>query len=86
MLSIRLNEFLENKINSYSKEHNKTKSDIVKEALMLYFKIKEQEDKKSAYELGKELFGKYSSNRGDLSTTYKQKLKQKLNEKYSTNR
>jgi predicted DNA-binding protein len=86
MFSIRLNEFLENKINSYSKEQNKTKSDVVKEALMLYFKIKEQEDKKSAYELGKELFGKYSSNQGDLSTTYKQKLKQKLNEKYSTNR
>ena len=40
MLSIRLNEFLENKINSYSKEQNKTKSDIVKEALILYFRNK----------------------------------------------
>ena len=40
-----------------------------------------ESNQKSAYELGSELFGKYSSGRDDLSTTYKQKLKDKINAK-----
>jgi len=38
---------------------------------------------KSPYELGSELFGKYESGRDNLSTTYKQKIKDKINEKNS---
>ncbi|WP_207761810.1 hypothetical protein [Aliarcobacter cryaerophilus] len=36
---------------------------------------------KNAYDLGIEFFGKYSSGKNDLSTTYKQKLKDKINAK-----
>ena len=43
--------------------------------------LKNENEQKSAYELGSEFFGKYSSGRADLSTTYKQKLKDKINAK-----
>ena len=43
--------------------------------------LKKESEQKSAYELGSEFFGKYSSGKNDLSTTYKQKLKDKINAK-----
>ncbi len=85
MLSVRLSKELEKKLQNYANEYNKTKSDVVKEALNLLFKMQE-EQQKTPYELGEELFGKYSSNQGDLSTTYKRRLKDKLSAKYSINR
>ncbi len=36
---------------------------------------------KTPYELGSYLFGKYSTEKNDLSTTYKQRIKDKINEK-----
>ena len=57
-------------------------SKVIKEALVYYFDmLKKESDEKSAYELGSEFFGKYSSGKDDLSTTYKQKLKDKINAK-----
>lgn len=85
MLSVRLSKELEKKLQNYANEYNKTKSDVVKEALNLLFKMQE-EQQKTPYELGVELFGKYSSNQGDLSAAYKRRLKDKLSEKYSINR
>ena len=85
MLSVRLSKELEKKLQNYANEYNKTKSDVVKEALNLLFKMQE-EQQKTPYELGEELFGKYSSNQGDLSVAYKRRLKDKLSEKYSINR
>ena len=86
MLAVRLSDMLEEEIKTFAKLHEKSKSQIVKEALKLYFETKAKEDKKSAYELGKEFFGKYSSGDGTLSTTYKTKLKDKLSAKYNSNR
>lgn len=43
--------------------------------------LKKESKQKSSYELGSELFGKYSSGKDDLSTTYKQKIKDKINAK-----
>lgn len=49
---------------------------MIKDALVYYFDmLKNDQNQKSAYELGSEFFGKYSSGRDDLSTTYKQKIK-----------
>ena len=79
MIAVRLPETIEKKLNNYAKAHNKTKTDVVKEALNLYFK--KDDKKQTAYEIGNELFGKYSSGRDDLSTTYKQKLKEKIRAK-----
>ena len=79
MIAVRLPEQIEKKLNAYAQAYNKTKTDIVKEALTLYFK--KNDAKKTAYEVGEHLFGKYGSGREDLSSTYKQKLKKKIRAK-----
>jgi len=81
MISIRLSKDLESKIDKLSKQENTTKSDIIKEALEKY--ITEEEYKMKPYLLGKDLFGRYGSGKGDLSKTYKTKLKDKIGEKIS---
>ena len=85
MLAVRLSNELEKKLQKYAKKSNQTKTDVVKEALNLLFKMQE-EHKETPYQLGEELFGRYSSNERNLSTTYKDKLKEKLSEKYNLNR
>ena len=81
MISVRLSKELENKIDLLSKQENITKSDIVKEALEKY--LTEQEKKMKPYDLGEELFGKHGSGKGNLSETYKKKVRDKINEKMS---
>jgi len=80
MLAVRLPENLEYELNRFSKESHTTKSDVVKDALRLFFKTQEA-NTKTSYELGEAFFGKYSSTQSNLSTTYKSKLKEKLHAK-----
>jgi hypothetical protein len=42
---------------------------------------KNESKEKTPYELGSELFGKYSTGKNDLSITYKQEMKDKINAK-----
>jgi predicted DNA-binding protein len=82
MISVRLDESIENQLNTLAQQKDTSKSKVIKEALVYYFDmLKNENEQKSAYELGSELFGKYSSGRDDLSTTYKQKIKDKINAK-----
>ena len=78
MLTMRLPKALQNKLNAVAALRKVPKSKVVKEALEQYFQTES-----SPYELGKDLFGKYSSNTGNLSATYKKILKEKLNEKHA---
>ena len=86
MLAVRLPENLENELNILSKHTHKTKTDIVKDALKLFFETQARNEQKTAYSLGEEFFGRYGSGRDDLSTNYKQKVKSKLYEKYHSHR
>ena len=82
MISVRLDESIENQLNTLAQQKDTSKSKVIKEALVYYFDmLKNENEQKSAYELGSELFGKYSSGKDDLSTTYKQKIKDKINAK-----
>ena len=82
MLSVRLEDAIENQLNFIAQQKHLPKSKIIKEALLHYFEILKHESKqKTAYELGSELFGKFESGKGNLSTTYKQKLSDKLHAK-----
>jgi len=65
-----------NKLITLSKHKNMTKSEIIIEALDALFDREEHE--MDSYTLGLPYFGKYGSGIGDLSTTYKQRLKEKL--------
>ena len=84
MLSVRLDSSLENQLNLLAQEKSVSKSQIIKDSLTYYFDmLKSKNRQKSAYELGENLFGKYGSRKSDLSTTYKQKLKEKIYAKNS---
>jgi predicted DNA-binding protein len=79
MLNVRLDEEMEARLSRLSKEKSITKSEIVKSALADY--LNKQQNTRSAYDLGKDLFGVASGGSKDGSSNYKQKLKAKLNGK-----
>jgi hypothetical protein len=82
MISVRLDNAIESQLNFLSHEKEIPKSKIIKDALRYYFDMLQKEQKeKTSYELGRELFGKYGSGDGTLSTTYKQKIKEKIHAK-----
>lgn len=82
MISVRLDENIENQLTFLAQQKHIPKSKVIKDALVYYFDmLKNDQNQKSAYELGSEFFGKYSSGRDDLSTTYKQKIKDKIHAK-----
>jgi len=72
----RLPSDTRNKLLVLSKVKNKSKSDIIKESLEMYYEKEEHEI--DSYTLGESYFGRYSSGKGDLSTTYKKRIKKKL--------
>ncbi len=82
MLSVRLDTNMENEIKRLAQNKQIPKSKIIKDALVYYFNaLKEDSQQKSCYELGRDLFGKYESGTDHLSSTYKQKLKEKIDAK-----
>lgn len=82
MISVRLDEHIENQLTFLAQQKHIPKSKVIKDALVYYFDmLKNDQNQKSAYELGSEFFGKYSSGKDDLSTTYKQKIKDKIHAK-----
>ena len=80
MTSVRLPTDLERKLEMVARKKRTSKTNIIREALENLFT--QEEIEKDSYELGEEYFGKYGSGDGSLSTTYKNKLKEKLNVKY----
>ncbi len=78
MLTLRLNSELEEKLNNIAELLGIPKSEIVRKSLKAYLSQLEQ---KHPWHAGKNLFGKYSSGRSDLSKNRKSILKQKLLEK-----
>ena len=80
MTTVRLPVEYEQRLNFLSTVKKKNKSDLIKEALDMLFRNEEMEI--DSYELGKEYFGKYGSGNSNLSVSYKQKIKEKINAKY----
>ena len=74
--SVRLPFDTSNRLAALARAKNKTKSEIIIEALEMYYD--QEENELDSYTLGLPYFGKYSSGEGDLSTTYKQRIKEKL--------
>lgn len=82
MISVRLDEKIKNQLDFIAQQNHIPKSKVIKDALVYYFDmLKKESEQKSSYELGSELFGKYSSGKDNLSTTFKQKIKDKINAK-----
>lgn len=81
MLNVRLNQEEEKKLQEYSQENDMTKTQVVKEALAMYYSKNDMIN--SPYKLGADLFGKADGGGVDYSTTYKQRIKDKFREKNS---
>jgi len=75
----RLPREINNKLHILARVKGKTKSDIIKESIEMYYA--QEENKIDSYTLGEPYFGKYSSGESDLSTTYKERVKEKIAEK-----
>jgi len=73
-----------NKLLVLSRTKNKTKSDIIKESLDMYYEYAEGEI--DSFTLGESSFGKYGSGESDRATTYKERIKQKLSDRMSSDR
>jgi predicted DNA-binding protein len=83
MTTVRLPAKMEQKLTSFSKVKNKSKSLLIKEALENFFY--QEENKQDSYTLGESYFGKYGNGDANLSVNYKKLLKEKLHAKYDTN-
>lgn len=81
MISLRLSDDLENKLEMISKSEKISKSEVVKRALVKY--MDDYRRRLSPYDLGSDLFGRYGSGDGNLSRDYRKILKAKLREKHS---
>jgi len=75
----RLPTEINNKLHILARVKGKTKSDIIKESIEMYYA--QEENEIDSYTLGEPYFGKYASGEGDLSTTYKERVKEKIAEK-----
>ena len=80
MTTVRLNEEIDSKLSVLMEVEKSSKSEIIKKAIIEYYDY--HIPKKNPYELGKDFFGKYGSDE-DLSISYKQRLKEKINAKHS---
>ncbi|MCL2044023.1 MAG: ribbon-helix-helix domain-containing protein [Treponema sp.] len=72
----RLSAETRNRLLVLSRLKGKTKSDIIKESIDMYYE--REESGIDSYTLGLPYFGKYGSGQGELSTTYKERLREKL--------
>ncbi|WP_029607909.1 ribbon-helix-helix protein, CopG family [Leptospira licerasiae] len=70
---------LERKLDSFAKSKGKSRSEIVKESILEY--IKNHSLSKTPFELGEDLFGKYSADNKQLSQDRKSVLKEILKDK-----
>jgi len=64
-ISLRLDDKLSSKLAAAAKAKGVSKSELIRDCLDQYLNGEEQ--KPSAWELGKHLFGRYDSGQGDLS-------------------
>ena len=78
MITLRLEEKLEQDINNTAKNLGMTKSELIRQSIHDYL---QKLRKPNAWELGENLFGKYSSGFGNLSENRKALMKEKIKAK-----
>jgi predicted DNA-binding protein len=74
--TVRLPAAARNKLAALSRVKHKTKSDIIKESLDLYYEREETEI--DSFTLGESYFGSYGSGETDRAAAYKEPIKEKL--------
>jgi predicted DNA-binding protein len=70
-----------NKLMVLSRIKNRTKSDIIKESVEMYYEYTENEI--DSFTLGEPSFGKYGSGESDRATRYRERIKRKIADRMS---
>jgi len=78
MITLRLDPQLEEKVNHTAKNLGLSKSELIRKSLVEYI---DKAAKQNAWMAGQDLFGKYASGRGDLSSNRKELLQSQLKAK-----
>jgi hypothetical protein len=79
LVSIRLDPNMAKELARAARASGVSKSEFVRRSLSQYIALTKMENR--AWELGKDLFGKFGSGRGDLSTNAEQILREKFHGK-----
>lgn len=78
MITLRLDKKLEQQINNTAKNLGLSKSELIRKSITEYLnKLKQP----NAWDIGEDLFGKYSSGRGNLSSDRKELIKSTIKAK-----
>ena len=83
MTTARLPVETRNKLLILSRSKNKSKSDIIKESVEMYYEREESDI--DSFTLGEPCFGRYGSGESDRSLTYKERIKGKVRAKLDSN-
>ena len=75
-ISLRLDSALENQLNRHARLVGKPKSELIRSLISEY--LKNESARKTPWELGKNIFGREGSRKGNLSINRKAILKEKL--------
>lgn len=78
MITLRLDPALEQAINNTATKLGLTKSELIRRSILQYLS---KLSKPNAWEIGQDLFGKYSSGLGNLSMERKEIVKKKTGAK-----
>jgi len=78
MITLRLDPALEQTINNTAQNLGLTKSELIRMSILEYLN---KLGKANAWEVGQDLFGKYSSGLNNLSTERKEVVKQRIRAK-----
>ncbi len=78
MITLRLDPKLEQAINNTSKNLGLSKSELIRKSINEYIS---KLDKPNAWEIGKDLFGKFSSGSDNLSSDRKELIKKRIKAK-----
>ena len=78
MITLRLDPKIEQAVNNTAKNLGLTKSELIRQSILEYL---DKLNKATAWELGQDLFGKYSSGLSNLSIDRKELLKRKIKAK-----
>ena len=84
MISLRIDQNLEKKLSFFAKSKEKTRSEVIIQSISEY--LQKHSVEHSAFELGKDLFGKYSSGKTDISKNRKKYLIEKIQNKHAKKR
>jgi len=71
-----------NKLLALARSKGKTKSDIIKESLEMYYEREERE--MDSFFLGERFFGSYGSGEPDRAVSYKERMREKLRSRMPT--